>query len=383
MTRVRTRRRRAACLAGAVLTAASLAGAAGAPGAAAQVPPPDSLDDGPHVYWRDASTALVFYRCRGELLSSGWVSVGGPTAFQGMCADTAVTYTLSPSAPAVEPDVFDDGNRIFAVSDVHGEYEALVDLLRAGGIVGADLSWRWGEGHLVILGDVFDRGSGVTECLWLIHRLEREARAAGGRVHYLLGNHETMVLQGDLRYVHERYLRGVSAVSGVDYDDLFGPAMELGRWLRAKHVAVRLNGVLFVHGGVGPEVVQRGLDLSRMNEAARRALDLRSYDLVFADMPGFLLGSEGPVWYRRYHLGTITEPQLTTAEMDAVLAHFGATAVVVGHTEVGEIHALYGGKAYGIDVTVPELGGLQGLLWEKGTFYRVRGDGGREVIGSR
>jgi hypothetical protein len=366
----------------AVLAGAVFAVLGGASGAAAQAPPPDSLDDGPHVYWRDASTALVFYRCRGELLSSGWLSVAGPVAFQGMCADSAVTYTLSPSA-AAEPDVFDDGKRIFAVSDIHGEYEALVDLLRAAGIVGRDLSWSWEDGHLVILGDVFDRGAGVTECLWLIHRLEREAREAGGRVHFLLGNHEIMVLQSDLRYVHERYLRGISAISGVTYDDLFGPAMELGRWLRTKHVAVRINGVLFVHGGLGPEVVERGLDLSRMNEETRRAIDLRSYDLAFADMPRFLLAGDGPIWYRRYHLGTIAQPQLTTDEMDAVLGHFGASAVVVGHTEVGEIHALYGGRAYGIDVTVPDLGGLQGLLWEKGTFYRVRGDGGREVIGGR
>lgn len=352
-----------------------------ATGAAAQGVAPDSLDDGPHVYWRDGDTALVFYRCQGDLRSSGWLSVAVPTAVKGMCADTAAVYVLSPAAPAVEPDVFDDGRRIFAVSDIHGEYQALVDILREAGVIGEGLSWAWGDGHLVILGDVFDRGAHVTECLWLIHRLEREARSAGGRVHYLLGNHETMVLQGDLRYVHERYLEGIVALSGVDYDDLFGPAMELGRWLRTKHVAVRLNGVLFVHGGLGPEVIERGLGLSRMNDEARRAIDLRSYDLVFSDMPGFLLAGTGPIWYRRYHRGTPSDPQLTQEELDAVLGHFGASTVVVGHTEIGQIQALYGGKAHGIDVAVAELGGLQGLLWERGTFYRVRGDGTREVIG--
>ena len=350
---------------------------------AAQAVAPDSLDDGPHVYWRAADTALVFYRCAGALRSSGWLSVDRPLAVKGLCADTAATYVLSPAAPQVEPDVFDDGKRIFAVSDIHGEYQALVDILRKAGVIGEDLSWAWGDGHLVILGDVFDRGAHVTECLWLIHGLEREARSAGGRVHYVLGNHETMVLQGDLRYVHERYLKGIVASSGVDYDDLFGPAMELGRWLRTKHVAVRLNGFLFVHGGLGPEAVERSLDLSRMNADARRAIDLRSYDLVFSDMPGFLLASTGPIWYRRYHRGTPSDPQLTQEELDAVLGHFGASTVVVGHTEIGQIQALYAGKAYGIDVAVAELGGLQGLLWEKGTFYRVRGDGTREVIGGR
>jgi len=282
----------------------------------------------------------------------------------------------------VEPDVFDDGKRIFAVSDIHGEYQALAEMLRKADVVDAGLAWSWGDGHLVILGDVFDRGAQVTECLWLIRRLEGEARQAGGRVHFVLGNHELMVLQGDLRYVHERYQKGIVAASGVDYDDLFGPAMELGRWLRSKHVAVRLNGVLFVHGGLGPEVIERNLDLARMNAQARSAIDLRSYDLVFVDMPGFLLAGDGPIWYRRYHRGTAADPQLTQDQLEAVLRHFGASAVVVGHTDIGQIQALYGGKAYGIDVAVPDLGGLQGLLWERGAFYRVRADGTREALGS-
>lgn len=365
-----------------LLAGAALFLAVGPQGAAAQSASIDPLDDGPHVYWRDANTALVFYRCRGTFQASGWLSVTEPAAVRGLCADTTAVYAISPQAPEPEPDTLDDGRPVLAVSDIHGEYQALVDLLREAGVVGDDLSWAWGDGHLVILGDVFDRGDHVTECLWLIRRLEREARQAGGWVHYLLGNHETMVLQGDLRYVNDKYLEGIVAASGVDYDDLFGPAMELGRWLRTKPVAVRLNGVLYVHGGVGPEVVARGLDLARMNALARSALDLRSYDLVFADMPGFLLAGEGPLWYRRYHGGSATDPQLTPQELDTVLVHFGATAVVVGHTDIGEIRSLYDGKAYGIDVDVDQLGGLEGLLWESGRFYRVRPDGRRETLGS-
>ena len=35
----------------------------------------------------------------------------------------------------------------------------------------------------------------------LLMRLESEARAAGGAVHVVLGNHEVMNIAGDLRYV--------------------------------------------------------------------------------------------------------------------------------------------------------------------------------------
>ncbi len=45
----------------------------------------------------------------------------------------------------------------------------------------------------------------MTECLWLIYSLEEKAKAAGGYVHFILGNHEIMNMQGDFRYVQDKY----------------------------------------------------------------------------------------------------------------------------------------------------------------------------------
>ncbi len=342
----------------------------------AQSAPPDPLDDGPHIYWQSDSRAFVFYRCHGEFQPME-VQARGTVGFRGFCGDSATQYVVSSQKPRVEPDTFDEVSRIFAVSDIHGEYEALVRLLVNARVVDKNLTWSWGSGHLVILGDVFDRGDKVTECLWLVHRLEREAREAGGRVHYLLGNHELMVLQGDLRYVNEKYMDGIVEASGIRYDDLFGPDMEFGRWLRSKHLAVRLNDVLFVHGGVGREVLERKLGIREINAGAREGIDFRTYHFAFNDMPGFLFQGEGPLWYRGYHRAT-ARPQASVEDVRQILEHFDATAVVVGHTDIGELQALYGGLVFGIDVDLGALGSLQGLLWEGGAFYRVNGDGGRE-----
>ena len=43
----------------------------------------------------------------------------------------------------------------------------------------------------------------VNEILWFVYDLEGQAKEKGGRVHYLLGNHEYMVLYNDLRYIHD------------------------------------------------------------------------------------------------------------------------------------------------------------------------------------
>jgi diadenosine tetraphosphatase ApaH/serine/threonine PP2A family protein phosphatase len=339
--------------------------------------PAAAFDDGPHIYWANMSNAFVFYVCGGQFKMEHY-RVAGTLSFRGLCADSLVERSVAARAPKPDAFEFTGASRILTVSDIHGEYDALVAFLRKAGVIDDALHWAWGDGHLVVLGDVFDRGDHVTEILWLVYRLEGEAKQAGGAVHYLLGNHEMMVMQGDLRYTNEKYLGGIVKMTGIKYPDLFGPDTELGRWLRRKPVAVRIDDVLFVHGGLGPAEVERGLSLADINGTTRAAIDMSSAALFFSDLPFFLIGSEGPLWYRGYFGAEGTRyDQITPVQLDSVLAFYGTKAVVVGHTEngVAPIKREYGGKVYGVDVIVEQLGGFEGLLWKGGTFFRVRVDG--------
>ena len=60
-----------------------------------------------------------------------------------------------------------------------------------------------GRRHTILVqtGDIFDRGAKVREALDLLMRLEDEAKRAGGRVEFLLGNHEVMNLLHEFRDV--------------------------------------------------------------------------------------------------------------------------------------------------------------------------------------
>ena len=89
--------------------------------------------------------------------------------------------------------------KVAALSDIHGQFDLAVKLLVNNKIIDKKLNWRFGKGHLVIAGDIFDRGPKVHETLLLIYKLAQQAKKKGGRVHFLLGNHEYMVLHNDLR----------------------------------------------------------------------------------------------------------------------------------------------------------------------------------------
>src|SRR5690349_10790932 len=96
---------------------------------------------------------------------------------------------------------FEGVERIVAVGDVHGAYDQLLPILRAAGIIDDRQRWVGGKTHFVQLGDVVDRGPDSRKVVDLYRRLESQASSAGGRVHYLMGNHEAMRITGDYRYI--------------------------------------------------------------------------------------------------------------------------------------------------------------------------------------
>jgi len=339
-----------------------------------------AIDDGPYVIWHDSARATVFYICRSELVSQEY-EVTDTLRFVNLCGSDTTAYMVPQAAPTVEPCRFDHVPRILAVSDIHGEYEAFVDFLQKAGAIGSDQHWTYGDGHLVVNGDIVDRGNGVTESLWLVYRLEREARQVGGRVHFTLGNHEKMVLRGDNRYINEKYLEGTARKSRILHQDLFGPDTELGRWLRTKHTMIRLNDILFVHAGISPDLTGRGWDIATVNNRVREYLDWSTAQVAFAEEPQFLFGSRGPLWYRGFFTPDDDKwVQLSETEISGILQFYGVSAIAIGHTLNEIVNACYGGTIFGIGVEIEANGTLQGLLWEGGHFYRVTAAGERELL---
>jgi hypothetical protein len=334
-----------------------------------------STDDGPHVYWLNDSQAAVVFFCNGSLEKQIY-SVEDTLRFYGHCNDTSWQYLIPAGPHPVEAHIFNNVPKIMAISDIHGEYGYFIDILIRSGVIDKTLHWIWGDGHLVIDGDVFDRGDMVTECLWLIYRLEHEAKQDGGRVHFVLGNHELIVLRGDERYVHEKYKKGIVKKSRITHKDLYGPDMELGRWLRTKHTAIRINDILFTHSGIAPFAMAKEYDMDRLNKTVRAHLDLRSSQLAFNDEIKLLFGSKGPFWYRGYHYEMEGRYQAATiAEIDSILHFYGANTVVIGHTGTDRVVSLHDGRVMSIDVPFEDLGSLQALYWEDNKFYMVDGEG--------
>ena len=210
----------------------------------------------------------------------------------------ALVAQVSLTATAVAGEwSFDDVERVVAMADIHGAYEPMVAGLQQAGVIDDRLSWSAANAHLVIVGDILDRGPRSRDAMDLLMRLENEAAAAGGKVHVLIGNHEAMNLIGDLRYVSVAEYAAFADDESVEergrwfeaytekrsngdespealrtvfrqkypagyfaHRRAFSTSGKYGEWLASKPVVVVINGTAFVHGGLSPMIAETGLD---------------------------------------------------------------------------------------------------------------------------
>jgi len=90
-------------------------------------------------------------------------------------------------------------------------------------------------------------------------------------VHVLLGNHEVMVLQGDIRYLNRKYLY-TSGVLKNRYHLMFAEGSILGDWIAQHKVMVSINRSLFLHGGISEDILKLDYSLEEMNKNFTRHL---------------------------------------------------------------------------------------------------------------
>ena len=276
-----------------------------------------------------------------------------------------------------EPDHYELPARMLVLSDIEGDFTAFKMMLTGAKVIDGQFNWTFGDGHLVLVGDFFDRGLNVTECLWLIYKLETEAAAAGGKVHFILGNHEIMNMQGYTDYVRKKYFANASLI-GEEYRFWFDDHSELGRWLRSKNAVEKIGNYVFCHGGISPEMVATGLTISRINHIARQYIDKPFEDLKDSLAKAVFDSKTGVFWYR-----SAAKNLISAGEMDNILKYVNATHIVVGHTLQADITALYGGRLICIDLYHEETvrrGFVKSLWIEDGIAFGLDSNGVKSSV---
>ena len=314
-----------------------------------------------------------------------------------------------------------------AIGDVHASYDKFLALLRGTGLVNEGSNWTGGTAHLVLAGDLVDRGQDDRKVMDLAMRAQTKAQVATrGESHALLGNHDLMVLMRDLRYVEKKsyaafapdenpedrvkgwagYVTAYPADRAGDpklraaFDDSYPPGFfaylrmldlegPYGAWALARPAVIKVNGIVFVHGGLTEKVAAKGLEgINREMPRGRRRLrqgrqsaralikgpatfgeiSAVAYDIdkgafkgkkdpgqdeaakaLIACLNSPLRAQDSAVWYRG---NSLESEVLERRRIDAVLDLLKASTLVVGHTPTaqGLVTSRFGARVYRADV---------------------------------
>lgn len=340
--------------------------------------------DGPYIFHLPGGGMKVLsVDTAGNLTDTLYKSASHSLSFQVVSHSGRHQFNVK-LHPASRPDwKYEKPEKLFAVSDPHGNLDYFASVLRGNNVINENYEWIFGKSHLVINGDVFDRGKDVLPILWLIYKLEKEAEEVGGSVSFLLGNHESMILSGDLRYMDKMY-HDLSERSGIKYEDFFAVTTELGRWLSLRNTIVVIGDDLFVHAGLGEEFLHENLDIPQVNEEMSKALFMTKQQRNdLSGLTKFLYGSQGPVWYRGMVLNDEKYNPLHIDVLDRILEKYQVKRIIVGHTVFPDVPSFYGGKVIAVNVNNKEnfekvLG--RGILIEGNETFVV---GDKGIMGRR
>ena len=349
---------------------------------------------------------------------------------------TMVAWAEPTKAPARAPAAGAATDAVVAIADVHGAFDDFVGILRRTGLIDQSNHWTGGKTTFVQTGDLLDRGPKPREAMELLMALEKEAPQAGGRVVPLLGNHEMMNMMGDLRYVtpvnyasyadsnseqrqkaaYDEFAKWRGShgaliaelrqpleltvtewmarhpLGYVEQREAFSPKGKYGAWLREHDAVAQIGGIIYLHGGIHPDVSKMKIDAinKRIREEIKNFDDTETYlqkekvilpffnlqemvnvlqaevvaelkahvppsDEKRAKIREFLKFQEwlsvkvdGPLWFRGYDTWSDDEG---AAQASKVLAAYGATHIVVGHTvqKEGRIRARFNNEVFLID----------------------------------
>jgi len=291
---------------------------------------------------------------------------------------------LSPLYPSDIQCEWTGIQKIVAVGDLHGDYDSFLDILKGTKLFDKDdkdlLHWIGGKTHLVQIGDVMDRGDYAKEIFELLMRLETEAEQAGGKVHFLLGNHEEMnitdiafdnpgyvTLKQFISFLPDSYREKQEIKIRKDYSNKLskGRRLELtleqiinnyweternkaianpeyqarkeyrrnfrekyGQWLVQHNAVIKINDIIFVHGGINE--TYSTWKLEKINNLLRQ--ELNSYIMGNpVDPPQIVYDPNGPLWFRELASPEFKEEDLKP-EVDKIFKNLGIKHMVLAHT---------------------------------------------------
>lgn len=220
--------------------------------------------------------------------------------------------------------------RIYAVGDIHGAFDELTSTLETFKVASRKspeafrFRWTGQDSVLVFTGDFNDRGLHTKQTYDAIMDLQQQAEKDGGRVVVTMGNHEVMMLNGQVEewaktltsHKKQHYQNTIDSFTrdGLDYHEAISEKGVYGSWIRNLPLFAVINGFMFVHAGLPNKPVTK----------STLAADFKD-DITKGDFKtGIFMNHDSVLWNRDWW----KDDELVSRNLKVL----GIMGVVFGHT---------------------------------------------------
>ena len=134
----------------------------------------DSLSvDGPYVLYTDGGVRVITVDKDGTIEDNLYPEAPATFKVTDHLGHYPFEVSLRPFSRQ-EWLVESQPERVFVMSDPHGRLDCVVSLLQGNNVIDSDLRWSYGQDHLVMIGDIFDRGEHADLIMDLLMNYENE-----------------------------------------------------------------------------------------------------------------------------------------------------------------------------------------------------------------
>ena len=249
------------------------------------------------------------------------------------------------------PSILPAVKRIIVLGDLHGDWEITINSLKLAKLINEKLNWVGGDTVVVQLGDQIDscRFVGIPcnlpdttkddeasdmKILNYFTELHYQAQKKGGAVYSIIGNHELMNVNGDMRYVSFENINEFKNYKNSDgmiaRKLAFSPGNPIANFLACtRQLSLIIGSNLFVHAGILPEIAKK-YTIKDMNKIL--SLYLRNKlknSIEYNDL--LYLNDYSPMWNRMFGSTNQTKESCDYL-MNPLKKIYKVGKIFIGHT---------------------------------------------------
>lgn len=292
------------------------------------------------------------------------------------------------------PHIVPNTKRIIAIGDIHGDFTLLLKCLKLANVIDNNNQWIGKDTIVVQVGDQIDNCRDVNNCinhkddapedikiLMFMTKLHQEAKKTGGAVYSLIGNHELMNIEGDMRYVSYKNILTFSnnnnfAEGLENRKKYFMRGSEMAKMLACtRNSGIIIGELLFIHAGMLPKLA-KNYNIKNINQLIRRWIlgnDVSKYSSLLSKLKDDL--NLSPFWIRLFgDIDTnLNDNNSDCEKLNDTLDLYKLKGMVIGHTPQFYPHNLGINNTCGQKLWRIDFGGSNGFNnYDKGKYNHSR-----------